>query len=327
MDNGKPLANVTNLCVSFGKQPILRKVSLRIQPGQIVALVGPNGAGKTTLIKSLFGETPLTDGTVDILGLDPFAPADAQRLWSVARYVDDKPVLYEELKVAEYLRFCARAYAVPERSVEPTVRGIMMNLELLNQQHQQIRTLSFGNQRKVHIASGFFSGENGPRLLVMDEPTVGLDPEARFAFFEIVRHFVNPAGLRSERSVLISSHNLDELSTIADHVIIIHEGQILAAGSIRELAAQRLENLQYEFVLFDQQAEQFAEAVEQTFQVATRVVDERTVIVECPEEATVAQLVQYLGRQDTPFRLREMREQFSSIQRVFFDAVHQGASA
>jgi ABC-2 type transport system ATP-binding protein len=318
-----PLVTVSGLRVSYGSVEALKGISLELAPGHIVALVGPNGAGKTTFFRSLFGELPKQDGTVRICGLDPFTLKDRRKIWTVARWVPDTPRLYDELTVMEFLEFAARCYRVPGSMILPLVADLTMNLGLADDLGRRIKSLSFGNQRKVHIAAGFLSGASGPRVLVLDEPYIGLDPSARLVLSQVLRQYVNPSGSGSERTIMISSHSLAELSSVADHAVMIAAGSIAAAGPISELAASYSHELSYEMTLFDEQAERLADILARSFEIPCRVLGKRSLVVRCADADAVQHVVRFLGRPDSPFRLRELKEEFSPLERVFLEGMEK----
>ena len=296
----EPLVSIEGLRVSYGSAEALPGVALELQAGHVVAVVGPNGAGKTTFFRALFGELPKQEGTVHVCGLDPFKPGDRRRLWSVARWVPDTPLLYEELTVFEFLEFVAISYGVPRGIIPAMVADLTMNLGLAEALAKRIKTLSFGNQRKVHIAAGFFSGSSGPRVLVLDEPYIGLDPSARLLLSQTLRQYVNPGGVVSERAVLISSHSLAELGAVADYAVMIAAGRVVASGPIRELAAGTDTDLGYELTLFDETAEELARTLERDFEIACRVLHKRSLSLVCRDPDTVQKVMRRTSPTPTP---------------------------
>ncbi len=311
------LVEISGLSVSYGDKRAISSVSLVVPPGRIIAVVGVNGAGKTTLLRALFGEVPMTEGNIRVCGLNPFDLRDRRRLWSVARWVGDTSYLYEELTVRENLEFLARVYGVPDRQVAAATENVMLDLDLTSVAHERVKRLSFGTQHKVHIASGFFSGANGPRLAVFDEPTTGLDPPSRAMLMRVMAQYVKPNDIVSERSLLISSHNLSELSAIADSIVMLNAGSVVAVGPVDEIAARDESSLQYDIRLFDAHASQLAADLQAALSVYCDVKDRCTVSLTCDSVRKVAELMQYLGRSDKPFRVREVRERLTVLERVF----------
>lgn len=310
----RPLAVVEGLVVTYGEREVLKGVSLKLLPGRITALVGTNGFGKTTLLRALFGEISWQSGSVSLCDLDPAIFEDRRRLWQHARWIGDTPVLYDELTIREFLGFSARSYGVPEPQVATIIEDRAMNLGLTAHLDERIGTLSFGTKRKVHVASGFFSGTSGPRVLALDEPTAGLDPPSRQLLAQALRQYV---GGDSERAILFSSHHLDELNQIADDVVVLDGGTKIEDGPIGELDAARDTALRYELTLFDARAEELVGAIPADLGVDCWVIDARRVALTCPDADAVQALLRVASGAKTPFRVRELREDLSPLARVF----------
>ncbi len=311
----RPLVEVRGLFVSYEESPALVDATLAVEPGRIVAIVGPNGAGKTTLLRSLFGDVPRVGGEVRVGGLDPYDARERRSLWKLARWVGDTPQLFEELTVREFLLFSARAYGVPDDAVDPILRSLLIDFELDPLGDKRIKSLSFGNKRKVHVASGFLSGRSGPRLLVLDEPSVGLDPPSRLMLGRVLAEYAKPSQVASERSVLISSHNLSELSAIADSVVMLQNGRIVLATTIAEASAARTDFLAYDLVLFDPRAADLARELDRELGLYCQLRDPHSLAFTCDGPETVGKLLRHLARTDC--RLRELRESLSTLERVF----------
>jgi ABC-2 type transport system ATP-binding protein len=315
------LVSAENVCVTYGAIQALQGISLSLFPGHVVALVGPNGAGKTTLIRTLFGESQLAEGTVRIAGLNPFAPKDQRRLCSVARFVEDTPILYPELTVREQLEFVARAYAVPRSQAKADVVSRAMDFGIADQLDRRIKTLSLGTKQKIHVASGFFSGASGPRVLVLDEPTTGMDPPSRILLAEVLKRWVTQS--ETSRLVIISSHNLAELSSLADVAILMNTGEIVKSGLIRDIAAQSDLKLSYEITLFDERADILAETLKAALNIDAQILGNRSLKVTLEHSVSrVQELVCLLSQRDQPFSLRELRETFSPLERFYLQPPH-----
>lgn len=324
-DNAIPLVAVTNLSVRYGEIAALKDVSLRLLPGQITALVGPNGAGKTTLFRTMFGEQEKLSGSVSIVGLDPFCAHQRRSLWKVARFVSDEPAYYENLTVEEWFRFLARAYGVPPSRLAAVVTSSVTNFELGDVLHRQIHELPSGTKQKVHVAGGFFSGTDGPRILVLDEPTKAFDPLSRTMFADLIRRWVKQGSKQSNRAALLSSHLLAELSSLADSVIILNEGAIIEEGPIDVMLAAHEGLLKYVITLFDSNAVDLAEAMTTECSVPARATGSRTVTYSCQNEPDVVQgLLRWLCTRANRFRIQEMREQRSPLDRIYAERFSRG---
>jgi len=318
------LIRVEDLCVWYEDFPALVDVSFEIKAGHVVALVGPNGAGKTSLFRTMFGRQPKVRGRVSLCNLNPFEANDYRKLWQVARWVEDTPRLYEELTVREFLEFSGRAFGVPERDLRSKILDVAMNLEVHDRLDHRIGSLSHGMKRKTYIASGFLSGRSGPQVMVMDEPTVGLDPPSRLTLGDFLHRYVNPSGMGSERAVLVSSHNLAELSSFADSVLMLDRGRIVQAGSVEELLAQQQTDLQYEITLFDPQSKALAESLRKQLQLECTPLSDMVLLVECADVEAVQGVIHHLSDVATRYPVREFRERRTSLERLYYRRLSEG---
>jgi ABC-2 type transport system ATP-binding protein len=216
-DPGRGGLDASDLCRSFGAEQVVDHVDLQVLPGQIHALVGLNGAGKTTLMRLLLGMLRPDRGSVTIFGR-PVAGA-RNDLWRRVGHMLDTAFGYPELTARENLRCAALLRGLPEASARAEVNTGISDLRLSRWAHRPTRTLSTGNRQRLGLACALL-GE--PDLLVLDEPTTALDP----AGVVLVRTLLRAAAARGT-AVLVSSHHLDEMARIADHISVMHGGRIV----------------------------------------------------------------------------------------------------
>jgi ABC-2 type transport system ATP-binding protein len=213
---------------SFGTVEALRGVDLRVPPGSIVALLGPNGAGKTTLVRIITTLTPPDAGTVTVAGhgtaTDPGAARAA--LASVAQHVRTDPYLTGR----EYLTMIARLRGVPHDGARRRADDLLDLVELQAVADRQIATYSGGMQRRLALAAGL-TGD--PTVVVLDEPTTGIDPASRLAIWAQITE-LRDRGL----AVLLTTQQLDEADRLADTVVIIDEGRVIAEGTPEDLKSR-----------------------------------------------------------------------------------------
>jgi ABC-2 type transport system ATP-binding protein len=216
--------DVHGLHKSYGAVHALRGIDLTIQgSGQIVGLLGPNGAGKTTLVEILEGLRPATSGTVSVMGLDPTHAAGALRARLGVQL--QSTAFMPELTVAETLKLYGSLYL---QSMPPA--DVLARVDLREKAKALVRTLSGGQKQRLALAMAML---HEPDLYILDEPTSGLDPIARRQIHDILR------GLKQDgKTVLISSHYLDEIEALADRVVILSAGEIVADGTPLELLAR-----------------------------------------------------------------------------------------
>jgi len=225
--------DVRGLRKSYGAVHALRGIDLTIQgTGQIVGLLGPNGAGKTTLVEILEGLRSATSGTVTVLGLDPAHAAGALRARLGVQL--QSTAFMPDLTVVETLKLYGALYPPSPRlrGTSPRARpaAVLQQVDLLDKAKALVRTLSGGQKQRLALAMAML---HDPDLYILDEPTSGLDPIARRQIHDILR-----ALRQSGKTVLISSHYLDEIEALADRVVILSAGEIVADGPPLELLAR-----------------------------------------------------------------------------------------
>jgi len=207
----------------FGTVEALRGLTLRVRPGEIYGLLGPNGSGKTTLIRCLAGLVRPDAGTLAVLGTDPRTAVGAGRVG----YMTQAAALYGELSVEENLRFFAALAGIDDvaRRIETTLRTV----ELLDRRRSVVATLSGGLRQRLSLGAALL---HDPALLLLDEPTVGVDPALRRDFWAHFRSLASRAV-----TILVSSHVMDEAAR-CDRLGLISEGRVLAEGSAGDLVAR-----------------------------------------------------------------------------------------
>ena len=223
---GIGLIEVKNLTKTYGNHDALCGVSFKIANGKIYGLLGPNGAGKSTTMNIMTGCLAPTSGTVRINGFDIYEQAiEAKRLIG---YLPEQPPLYEDMTPEEYLMFVAEAKGVhPELAVRQ-VREVMGLTQITDMKDRLIRNLSKGCRQRVGIAQAM---RGNPEVIILDEPTVGLDPKQLVEVREMIRK------LGESRTVIVSSHILSEVSELCDELLVISRGKLIAQGTLEELEA------------------------------------------------------------------------------------------
>ena len=210
----------------YGTTRAVDGVSFRADEGEILGLLGPNGAGKTTTLRMLTGYLPPTSGSVEVAGVDlAREPLAARRNLG---YLPESVALYPEMRVEEYLAYRAKLVGLPRRRRRPALETALERCRLTEVRRQVIGTLSKGFRQRVGLAQAIL---HEPRVLVLDEPTVGLDPQQIVAIRELVRE------LGRERTLVLSTHILPEVELLCDRVLIVDRGRIVGSGTAAELAA------------------------------------------------------------------------------------------
>jgi len=220
----EPVLVVSGARRRFAEHKALRDVSLALNAGEVVALLGPNGAGKTTLMRAITGRLRLESGTVSVMGRDPRSDREARAQLGL---VPQSIALYAQLSARENLQVFARLLGVRAADLDAAVDEGLSRSGLKDRADELLRNLSGGMQRRLNIVAGTL---HRPALLLLDEPTVGVDLAAREAIHTML-HELRDAGI----GMLISTHDFDQAARIADRVAFMVDGQIVVEGRVDEL--------------------------------------------------------------------------------------------
>ncbi len=221
-----PILQVETVVHAYGGTPVLRGVDLTIHPGEIYALLGPNGAGKTTLIRAICGRLKPSGGQVRVAGGDPHAEPKVRACLGLA---PQELALYPHMTVRENLEVFASLSGLKRTEVGPAVEAAMTVTRTADRAHVPVRHLSGGYQRRVNIAAAVL---HHPRLLILDEPTVGVDINAREAVDAVIRALADQGV-----AVLLITHDLEQAGALATRVGFLSEGQKVLEGEPAALIA------------------------------------------------------------------------------------------
>lgn len=223
-----PILICNNLSKTFGERTAVDDVSFQIQEGEAYGLLGPNGAGKTTTISMICGLMRKDKGEVVVAGQTIDERSTKSK--SGIGYVPQEVALYPDLSGAENLKFWGKLYGLPSEVLKKRVSEVLELVGLTDRSAERVSKYSGGMKRRLNIAAGLL---HEPRLLVLDEPTVGVDPQSRNAILENIEK-LNAEGM----AVLYTSHYMEEVERLCDRVGIIDEGKLIAEGTRRELVEQ-----------------------------------------------------------------------------------------
>lgn len=219
------MIEIKDLCKQYGDKKALNRVSFNVREGEILGFLGPNGAGKTTTMNIVTGFLSATSGKVMIDGHDILEePALAKKLIG---YLPEQPPLYLDMTVLEYLRFIADLKKVPRSNREKQINEIMSLVKLSDASKRMIHNLSKGYKQRVGLAQAMIGK---PKILIFDEPTVGLDPK------QIIEIRMLLKLLSKEHTIIMSSHIISEIQAVCDRVVIINAGRIVAIDTPVELS-------------------------------------------------------------------------------------------
>ena len=220
------MIEVQGLTKKYGELVAVRDLTFKVETGRIWGLLGPNAAGKTTTMRILTGYLPATAGRATVAGFDVFNEPDAVKR-SIG-YLPEVVPLYQDMTVSGFLGFVAEIKQVPAAKRKAAVGRVIESAGLKDVGHRLIKNISRGFKQRVGIAQAMI---HDPQVLVLDEPTIGLDPAQIREIRELIK------GLRGEHTILLSTHILPEVTQVCDGVVIINEGRLMASGSLEDLAA------------------------------------------------------------------------------------------
>lgn len=222
------LGNISSL-VSPKKKTVraLRKVSFSVESGELVGFIGPNGAGKTTTLKILSGLLYPTAGFTQVLGYDPWE-RKPNFLKDISLVMGQKNQLWWDLPAIETFELNKAIYEIPKKEYEKTLDGLTDMLEVKKLLNIRVRRLSLGQRMRLELVAALL---HSPKVLFLDEPTIGLDVIAQ----QKMRDFIYDYNRKNKATILLTSHNMDDLVDLAKRVIVIDQGKILFDGGLREL--------------------------------------------------------------------------------------------
>jgi len=219
------MLKIENLTKKYDNYKAVNDLSLHIKKGEIYGFIGHNGAGKTTTLKCITGILPFDEGKVFIQGKSIFdKPMECKAMFA---YIPDNPDLYEYLSGIQYLNFVADIYKVSQKDREERIKKYATTFELIDDLAQPISAYSHGMKQKLAIIAAFI---HEPKLIIMDEPFVGLDPKATHLLKEMMKEFCRQGG-----AIFFSTHILEVAEKLCDRVAIIKQGKLVVCGSMEEI--------------------------------------------------------------------------------------------
>ena len=218
------MIEVRNLTKRYGDLVAIRDISFTAATGQILGFLGPNGAGKTTTMRIITGFMPATTGTVKVAGYDIFD--DSYEVRKRIGYLPESPPLYDDMIVSGYLRFVGRIRGIARAELNDSVDRVVHTCGLVDVVDRVVGRLSKGFRQRVGLAQALI---HNPSVLVLDEPTIGLDPRQIIDIRTLIRE------LAGERTVILSTHILPEVSQLCEKVVIINEGRIAVEDTLQNL--------------------------------------------------------------------------------------------
>jgi ABC-2 type transport system ATP-binding protein len=309
----EPMIEILDLYKLYGQHEAVGGISFEVHRGEILGFLGPNGAGKSTTMKVMTGLTPPTRGRVRIAGHDILEePLEVRR---AIGFLPEHPPLYPEMIVSDYLKFAAEIRGVPRHRRRAALDSAIERCGLGEVARRLVGNLSKGYRQRVGLAQAVI---HDPRILILDEPTVGLDPTQIIEIRSIVRD------IGRERTVILSSHILPEVQATCQRVVIIHRGKVVAQGPIDELLAAGGEGRLLVSLL--RPPNDASELLQLPGVVAAAPAEEGRLRIDIEREPEVRETV-VRALANGPWGLVEVRPERASLEEVFKDVVVRETSA
>lgn len=232
------MIQVSHLTKLYGPRAAIHDLCFQVAKGEVIGFLGPNGAGKSTTMKILTGFMPASEGTATIAGFDVFEnPIEVKRNIG---YLPETPPVYSEMKVSEYLKFAAQIHEISPNQIARAVDTVLGRTGLGDVRGRLIGNLSKGYRQRVGLAQALI---HNPKVLILDEPTVGLDPKQIIEIRELIK------GLAGDHTVILSSHILPEVTATCQRIIVINKGKIVAEDSLDHLTSRMNNGLIYSLLV------------------------------------------------------------------------------
>lgn len=223
------MLEINNLTKIYGNLKAVNNVSLKVSDGEIFAFIGHNGAGKTTTIKSIMGILSFDQGSITLDGID--IKTDPIKFKEISAYIPDTPEIYGNLTGIQYLNFISSIYKLDKDTNKENILRLSKDFELDKRLNDQISSYSHGMKQKLSLISAFI---RKPKLLILDEPFVGLDPNASFKMKALMKEMANEGSI-----IFFSTHVLEVAEKFCDHIAIIKNGEIVKVGTMEEVKGDK----------------------------------------------------------------------------------------
>jgi len=235
----KDVIIVKNLKKNYIGRQAVKGISFEVHKGEVLGLLGPNGAGKSTTINILANVLSYDGGTIEVLGHD--LSRETKAIKKEMGIIPQDLAIYEELSAEENVRFFASIYNIKGKELDKNVKKALESVELYDRRNDKPKTFSGGMKRRLNIACGI---AHNPQIIIMDEPTVGIDPQSRNHILEFIKT-LKAKGI----TVIYSTHYMEEIEAVADRMIVMNEGKIIAEGTKEDLLKKVNNDVTYTFVL------------------------------------------------------------------------------
>lgn len=300
-----------DLTKTYGTKTAVNHLNLEIRKGEIFGLLGPNGAGKTTTILMLLGLTEPTLGSAQIAGHD--CTRESMMVKRITGYLPDNVGFYGDMTGRENLRFTARLNGISEKDIDPLIDSLLERVGMTYAADQKTGTYSKGMRQRLGIADVLIKD---PEVIIMDEPTLGLDPEGMREFLEMIKQL----SVQDGKTILVSSHQLYQIQQICDRVGIFVDGSLIACGGIGELGSQIASKGHYTLEIEAEPCDDRFLGYLGGLKEITGITKEGNTFVVCSTEDLRSGITKFLGTHD--YKLIHMHQKggdLDEIYRVYFE--------
>lgn len=304
------MIKVSGVSKNYGHRKAIDNISFEVKEGEVVGFLGPNGAGKTTTMRMLTGFMAPSEGKIEIDGVDIFE--DPLKAKNSLGYLPETPPLYVEMSVRKYLSFVCELKGVPKADQNANIEYVIDKLKLEDVKDRMIKNLSKGYRQRVGIAQALVSK---PKIIILDEPTVGLDPTQVAEFRNVVNE------LRGHHTIILSTHILSEVQATCERVIIINKGKIIAENSIEGLSHMMTgsKNL---VIRVRNNTPEFQKRIKDLTYVKNMTVEGSRLKIQCDEGDRVLERLA-LETIDSKVGLLEIREEEVQLEKIFIELTHK----
>ncbi|MBE7065349.1 MAG: ATP-binding cassette domain-containing protein [Ruminococcaceae bacterium] len=311
------MIEIKNLTKKFGQIDALNDVSFNVKRGDVLGFLGPNGAGKSTTMNILTGYLSATSGTVKVDGHD--VTAEPEEVKKLIGYLPEIPPLYTDMTVKEYLNFICDLKNVPSKMRKSMLDDIMYLLKIGDIRGRVIKNLSKGYKQRVGFAQALVGD---PPILILDEPTVGLDPRQIVEMRKLI------TSLGKEHTIILSTHILQEVTAVCNSVVIINNGRVAASGSVSDFAMKKGDAGRFNITIGAPKAEcirllSIIESIK-TFEFLRMDRDDAVFVVES-NPGTDARIDINKVFAEMNYPILELRSVGKSLEEIFIDIVNQDA--
>jgi len=300
--------SIENLSKSYGGQRAVDNISFKVKTGEILGFLGPNGAGKTTTMKMITKFLDIDEGDIEIDGKSIKSGIPKKNIG----YLPEHNPLYMDMPVMDYLAFCAALQGIPKSQIKDRVRQMVVKCGLEVEKHKKINELSKGYRQRVGLAQAMI---HDPEILILDEPTTGLDPNQIVEIRELIKQ------LGREKTVILSTHILPEVEATCDRILIINKGKIVADGTANTLRKQAEGQQILQVKIENGQADKIADSLRSLADVNTVAITDldnnRFEIQSMPEAKANASVFQLCAQ--NKWVLTEMIPQETKLEDIFRD--------